>query len=189
MQWHPSRSSSFTMALGGGPWSLPLGSVFCLHVFRWGSPFLSTKLLCSKLQVVHPEPPGHFINCPWRHTARGISLEKIEEEFNHTQDTPLASCWEFLFFDPNGNEWMLACGRKRWIGLCCGWKCQFGNHKNLLLKVNQKSLQRLFIWPNRQTPDTRRLQWSLETVHHSDAQVMCDRDMTCWKDVQALGPV
>lgn len=60
-----------------------------------------------------------------------------------------------------------------------GENASSGGDTVLLLKLNQKSLQRLFIWPNRQTPDTGRLQCSLETVHHSDAQVMCDRDMTC----------
>lgn len=110
MQWHPSRSSSFTMALGGGPWSLPLGSVFSLHVFRWSSPFLIHQTALFKTASHSPWTDTFLsINCPSTHTARGISFLKEEtKKFKRTQDSPLASCWEAnslqcnMSFDPNG---------------------------------------------------------------------------------------
>lgn len=84
MQWHPSRSSSFTMALGGGPWSLPLGSVFCLHVFRWNSPFTSTKLVCLKLQVIYPVPPLVTTSTAYEHAQlEALVWKKIKSSTVH----------------------------------------------------------------------------------------------------------
>lgn len=87
---------------------------------------------------------------------------------------------QYVFSDPNGIQ--SDCWHRN---AEVGWESTLGENASLVgiqpfcLKLIKRVVQRLFIWPNRQTPDTGRLQCSLVTVHHSDAQVMCDRDMTC----------